>query len=335
MMKMVNNETGNKLIKLGILTAAVGLGMKYVFPIALPFLIALALARFLYPLARYLENTVRIPQAASRLLAYGIFLLAVGGIAAGMMYLIYRMGSSCLGNLDYFFQTAEELLGRCCDTMERVSGFSTQEIQRTIQKGTEGFTDGAVEYSKDAGRYMLGLLAKMLLTLIAAYLVLNDYEQIVGGMKKTKLGLYTVNLLKEMKTASWAYMKAQFSIMGMITAICILGLYVLRTPYAFWIGLAIGICDALPILGTGTVFVPWMLIEILLGGYFHALGYFIIYMVCSFVRQVLEPKLVGKRLGVPPLAVLISIYAGIWVYGGSGVILGPISALVIYELYKF
>ena len=58
-------------------------------------------------------------------------------------------------------------------------------------------------------------------------------------------------------------------------------------------------------------------------------------MVCSFVRQVLEPKLVGKRLGVPPLAVLISIYAGIWVYGGSGVILGPISALVIYELYKF
>ena len=62
MMKMVNNETGNKLIKLGILTAAVGLGMKYVFPIALPFLIALALARFLYPLARYLENTVRIPR---------------------------------------------------------------------------------------------------------------------------------------------------------------------------------------------------------------------------------------------------------------------------------
>ena len=112
MMKMVNNETGNKLIKLGILTAAVGLGMKYVFPIALPFLIALALARFLYPLARYLENTVRIPQAASRLLAYGIFLLAVGGIAAGIMYLIYRMGSSCLGKSGLFFSDGGGAAGK-------------------------------------------------------------------------------------------------------------------------------------------------------------------------------------------------------------------------------
>ena len=103
---------------------------------------------------------------------------------------------------------------------------------------------------------------------------------------------------------------------------------------AFWIGIAIGICDALPFLGTGTVFVPWALIDLLLGNYKNAVGFLVIYIICSFVRQILEPRMVGQNLGVPPLAVLMSIYIGISVYGGSGVLLGPVSGLIIYHILK-
>ena len=137
-----------------------------------------------------------------------------------------------------------------------------------------------------------------------------------------------------MKSAAGAYLKAHLSIMGIITTVCIGGFFLLRIPYAFGIGLAVGVFDALPFFGTGTVLVPWALLDFLLGNYGNAAGCLAIYVVCSLIRQLLEPKLVGKRLGVPPLAVLASIYIGIQIYGGMGLVMGPVSALLLYEGYR-
>lgn len=327
-------ETGTKIVKLFAVTAAVYLGMKFIFPIALPFLIALVLARLLFPLAKMLERKAGFRKETARLAAYGILLLGIGLLAAGLLYFCYCMGSRCIDNMDYFMENADSIFCRCCDKLEEISGISTEEIQKTMRREASSFTESAVEYSRDAGWYMMGLLTKIFVTFIAVFLVLNDYERITEGIKKTQVGQYVIQMFGGIKTASGAYLKAQFCIMGIITAVCIAGLFLLQIPYAFWIGLAIGICDALPILGTGTVFVPWALIELLLGRYINAAGFLIIYIICSFIRQILEPRLVGKSLGVPPLAVLMSIYIGIYVYGGAGVLLGPISALVIYEVYK-
>lgn len=334
MKKIKTMETGTKIVKMSAVTAAVYLGMKFVFPVALPFLIALALARMLYPLAKALEKKMRFRRELARFTAYGALLAGIGAIAGGLLYLCYFMGSQCLNNMDSILESADSIFCESCDKLEELSGFKTEDIQRTIQKEASSLAEGAVSYSKDAGWYMMGLLAKIFVILIAAFLILNDYEKIIGGIKKTQTGRYAIEMLKGIKGASWAYLRAQLCIMGIVTAICIGGLFLLGIPYAFWVGLAIGICDALPVLGTGTIFVPWALFEILFGRYQNALGFFVIYFICNFIRQVLEPRMVGQSLGVPPLAVLISIYVGIYVYGGSGVLLGPISALVIYEVYK-
>lgn len=309
------------------------MGMKFIVPIILPFLLAFALARMLYPLAGLLEKKARCQKTAARLLAYGIFLAGIGVIAAVLLYLFYCMGSSCLNNLEGLKENAYQVFYRCCDRLERVMGFGTEEIQKTISRETSGLTKGVVAYSKDAGWYMIGLLAKIFVTCIAALLILNDYDRITGGIKKTQLGRTAFSVLREIKEAAGAYFGAQLRIMGIITSICIIGLFLLGIPYAFWIGLGIGFCDALPFIGTGTVFVPWALIELLLGNYKHTAWFFVLYVICSFARELLEPKLVGKHLGVPPLAVLMSIYIGVQVYGGAGVLFGPISALLIYEIY--
>lgn len=334
MMKMMKNEMGTKIIKLFVITAAVYLGMKFIVPIVLPFLLAFALARLLYPLAGLLEKKAKCRKTTARLLAYGIFLAGIGVAAAGLLWLFYYMGSSCLNHVDDVKRNAYRIFCVCCDRIEQVSGFGTEEIQRTISREASGLTKNMVAYSKDAGWYMIGLLAKIFVTFIAALLILNDYERITGGIKKTQTGRAAFAVLKEIKEASGTYFGAQLRIMAIITAICIGGLFLLGIPYAFWIGLGIGFCDALPFIGTGTIFVPWALIELLLGNYQYAAGLFLYYVICSFVRELLEPKLVGKHLGVPPLAVLMSIYIGIQLYGGAGVIFGPVSALLIYEVYR-
>ncbi len=334
MMNKWNWETGIKIAKLLLVVAAVYLGMKFILPIVLPFLIALVLARMLFPLARAMQKKLGISKTMSRFAAYGVFLAAMGSVAALLLYLFYRMGSAGLSNLRTFLESANQMLGRCCEGLEQMTGFGTDEIQQTITEGVSGFTGGAVEYSKDAGWYMVGLLAKIFITLIAAFLMLSDYERITRGIQKTAFGRGMVHMLREIKSASGAYLKAQLIIMGIVTAICIAGLFLLGTKNAFWVGIAIGVCDAMPFLGTGTVFVPWAIFALLLGHYLNAAGYLAIYIVSSFTREMLEPRLVGKRLGVPPLAVLMSIYIGLQVYGGAGVVLGPVSALVLYELFK-
>lgn len=327
-------ETGNKIVKLLVVTAAVYFGMKFLFPIVLPFLIAFVIARVLFPLAKRLEQKTFLNRAGARAAAYVLFLAGVGLAAAGIIYLCYWMGSSCLVHVDGFMEQADRMYDACCEKIQDISGYGMDEIKSTLTRGKEGLTDSAIGYSKNAGWYMAGFLAKIFVSFIAAYIMLNDYEGLIRGLHKTQAGKSAMQMLHDMKTASGAYLKAQLMIMGIVTAVCVLGLFVLGNPYALWAGIGIGICDALPFIGTGTIFVPWALIEILLGGYRNAAGYLVIYILCSFIRQLLEPKLVGHKLGVPPLAVLMSIYIGVQVYGGAGVLLGPLSAFLIVQGYR-
>lgn len=333
-MKKKNWELGAKIAKILLVAAAVYLGMKYIFWVVLPFLAALFLARLLYRLALKMEKKFGLKKEMARFAAYGIFLAVIGAVSAGLLYICYRMGSNCLENLDVFWDSSYQVFCDCCEQLEKISGISTDEIQKTVSQETGSLTSRAMEYSKNAGWYMVGVLAKIFVVFVAVFLMLHDYEKITEVFKKTQAGRYVVRMLSEIKSAAGAYLRAQLCIMGIVTGICIAGLFLLQIRHAFWIGVAIGICDALPFLGTGTVFVPWALIDILLGNYKNAIGFLVIYIICSFVRQILEPRLVGQNLGVPPLAVLMSIYIGIQVYGGSGVILGPISALIIYQILK-
>ena len=94
-----------------------------------------------------------------------------------------------------------------------------------------------------------------------------------------------------------------------------------------------GILDALPFIGTGIVLVPLGIQQFLQGQYFRAFFCLLLYVVCIFVRELLEPKLIGKKVGVPPIAILLSIYAGIKLFGIWGIIGGPLGFVMIYQGY--
>ena len=104
-----------------------------------------------------------------------------------------------------------------------------------------------------------------------------------------------------------------------------------RIPVA--VGIGIGFLDALPVFGTGTVFVPWLLICLLQGKYASALILAATYGVCMLTREILEPKLIGNRLGILPIVILMSVYVGVKLYGFGGILLGPLSILLIRELW--
>ena len=136
--------------------------------------------------------------------------------------------------------------------------------------------------------------------------------------------------LKRTKTALFGWLKAQAKLVGITFAILLVGFLLLRVPYGILWAAVVAVVDAVPILGTGTILVPWALVSLLQGKQLTAIGLLAIYG-CTFVtRTALEPRIIGRSLNLDPLLTLIFLYIGFHFWGFLGLILTPIlgSALI-------
>ncbi len=112
------------------------------------------------------------------------------------------------------------------------------------------------------------------------------------------------------------------------------GLWLLHIPCAGWIALGIAVFDILPIVGTGGILLPWAGIAGFMGDYSLAVGLLILYGVITIVRNILEPRIVGKQIGLHPLAALIAMFAGVSLAGIPGLILFPVLLMVVIQVEK-
>lgn len=129
-------------------------------------------------------------------------------------------------------------------------------------------------------------------------------------------------------------MKAQMIIILIITAVCTAGLWILGNPYFLLMGIIIGLTDALPFIGTGTLLVPLSVYELFQRDYKLAAGYLFLFLVTYVTREFLEPKLIGSKLGVYPFVMVVVVYAGLYLYGPAGVVLGPVTLLLVTEIVR-
>lgn len=336
--------------KAGII-GGVYLAMKYVVPPVAPFLIAALAAWWLRPAFARLEKWCRIKPG---ILAVLFLLLLFGGLGVGLYFLggqLVDWGGNALAE-QATGETApatgrgmiviRQALVDGCEAVERIFGFPAERTEQLILtrvqvwqdqwkgRGLERIFDGSLSAVKGVGK----VAAAFLVGIIAFVMLCSDFEKIREEVSQSGLFARAAALGKGIKEAIGSYVKAQCIIIGMIMVICVAGFWLTGNPYALMLGIATGFLDALPVLGTGLVLLPWTLIQVLRGEYLTALILGLTYGACALTREILEPKLIGKRLGLFPVLVLLSVYVGVKVYGGSGIILGPLSLLVIQELWK-
>ena len=113
-----------------------------------------------------------------------------------------------------------------------------------------------------------------------------------------------------------------------------MGLLFLRIPYAVFIALGIAVFDILPVLGTGGILLPWTVVMLVLGDYPMAVGILLLYIVITVVRNSLEPKIVGKQVGLHPLITLIAMFVGLQLGGLPGLIAAPMSIVILVNMEK-
>ena len=178
-------------------------------------------------------------------------------------------------------------------------------------------------------------------TVMALYFMCVDkvyiLDQIEHHMPKTwviRVGKHMRDLIKTLG----GYLKAEATLILVSFFISIIGLYILKIvglniEFPLLMAIFIGFVDALPILGSGTVMVPWAIISALNGDLKLGIAIVVLFIIMSIIRQFLEPRLVSKNIGVHPIFTLIAMYTGFRFMGVIGMLVGPIVLIILKNVF--
>lgn len=329
------------LKKIGII-AGVILGMKYLAPLLIPFFAAWGIVWGSWPLLGAVKRRLHIRPAytmAALILAFVALAVVLGfGLGKGVAGVFSRV-SELLESPEQ----VESLVEECCegiagllhvDTGE-VQLFLTEQMEIMEEEARKNALPEALLSSWQALKGFGSFLAALLVTLVSTLLLAADFEKIREAGRAYPAVSRGADLIRGLLKSVGGYLRAQFLIMAVITGLCTFGIWISgAAEYPVLAGIGTGLLDALPVLGTGTVLTPWALILLLRKRYVPALILAATCAACVLTRELLEPRLIGRRLGVLPVVIFASLYAGVRIYGLRGLFLGPLSVLLIKELWK-
>lgn len=334
---------GKRALGIGVIAAvslAVYLSIRFVLPLAVPFLFAFLAVLIINPLINFIHRRVKINKGALA----AVILALICGLLGGILWyfsdrLLFQV-KTLADNSAYYYNQFRGLVNDCCSGLESVIGIRAESLEKVVLDNVNIFVDKMQvnilpEIMSNSFNYLKNLIAASgisIIVLISIVLLAKDFDEL---REKNRQYFYYNTIrrgIKQFLDAGGTFMKAQLIIMGIIMAICAAGFFLLRNPYALLIGIGIGLLDALPVFGTGIVLIPLAIIQLIFGNFVQAAAYLSLYIICSVVREYLEPKLIGKSLGIPSILILVSVYVGIRLFGITGVITGPVAYLLIKEI---
>lgn len=333
--------TGNTLIVLFLFVAA-WLLLRFLLPLLAPFVVGLLLAMSAEPLVSLLHRRARLPRSISAGIGVSMsfFLLAM------LLALLCAFAARELRVLAGVLPDLEQAIGSGISMLRtwllELAGRAPRSLRPVLQENVSSLFSGGAALVDQAVRYLLGLAGNLLshvpdsalgigTAVISGYMFSAKLPRIRRWLLRhiPKERLRSIRqTLRRLKTVVIGWLTAQLKLMGVTLTIVTLGLILLRVPYAFLWALGISLVDAFPVLGTGTVLLPWGLISLLRGDTARAIGLVGIYATVTLTRSVLEPRLLGSHLGLDPLVTLIALYAGYKLWGIGGMILAPLLAVI-------
>ena len=319
------------------------LALKYLLPLAMPFLLGGALALAAEPLVRWLSR--KLPRTAAAAIGITAALILTGALLILLTALLLKelalltralpdLGSAAREGLAALEAFLTELAGRSPRALQPVL---TEAVER-IFRSSGDLTDRLVQQLPAAAAAVLGWIPDSALSLgtgiLSAFMIsarLPRLKELLPRQKEDGFLEKALPLLRQIRSAIGGWLKAQLRLTGLCFAIVCTGLLLLRIPYAPLWSLLIALVDAIPVLGTGTVLLPWALVCFLQGQQVRALGLVSVYVVAMLSRSVLEPRLVGKQLGLDPLVTLAALYTGYRIWGIGGMLLSPVICVAAAE----
>lgn len=332
----------NKIIKICLIFAGVWFFFRYLFNLTAPFVFAFLLMTLCYPLLQRIQRHIPIKK---KFLAAGIILPLIL-VMMEILWLIVILGGRQLQGLPAFFTQASEQIEiffhQCCGALDGKFGWNGQQIESyVIEQLTLVLEDVQVQVmprllssSYQCFKGLFAALGFLAITCIAAILLEKDYANIVAQLKKSKELRLVWAVVEGVLSYIITFLRAQGLIMLIISLLCSVTLSVAGIAGGILLGILAGVLDVLPFIGTGIVLVPLSVWQLLNGQYVRMTVCLILYVVCIVTRELMEPKLIGRHIGVAPVFMLFAIYAGVKLFGVGGIVKGPLALIVIIEILK-
>ncbi len=312
-----------------------------------PFFIGVALAALIQKPAELLSEKMKIKSgvlAALMVLILFVFLVLAAAFATVK---IYDFFGETLKNFKDFLPRVSAVFSKLT---EKISTFfdGFQNDMLTGEKATEflgtffensfaQITDFLSSYAARVATRLPSLIFTLTVTVAASCYIAKDYKKIKDYVKSIIPEKITKRYVEIRDVAFDGFFKMAkgYFLMFLITfALLSVGFLILRRKN--WLVLAVitAIVDVLPVLGTGTVLIPFAVLELIFGKVFLGVGLLVLYLVITVIRHIFEPKIIGRQTGLHPLACLVAMFVGLRSMGLLGLLVFPFGFATILKLLR-
>lgn len=341
------NDVPRRLMLI-VLTVLSCLVAAKIFPYCWPTVLAFLFASLMEPVARVLRKLFRKVKAARSLATLLCMFVLFGLITTIVIVFANRViteAISFVAGLPSMAKTAYDtvivwitelyteyghlLPENFLEIVRKLLNDVYQNVLSVAANLTGKVTWGTVTTVISTATSLPYIILAIVLTIMCTFYMSYDRERIASYFRRTFPGnvVKQFGLIKNgVFTAIFGQIRAQLFISFVLMLIIVFGLIIIGKRYALLMGLIIGIADAMPVVGAGLIINTWAILDLILGNYSSALGLFIVYLTSLIVRQTIEPRIVGKQLGLYPLVTMMSMFAGFQMIGVLGLIAGPVVA---------
>ncbi|MGI6085410.1 MAG: sporulation integral membrane protein YtvI [Acetivibrionales bacterium] len=313
----------------------------------LPFVIAYFFASLIEPIVKFVEKEIRIPRKIGTVFS---ILLVLGLISSLLAFLISRLIKEIRNvylSLEINMDSVKEFFDGVIDQISGIYIQLPDQVTDIINQGIKNLTNNLQDILRpiadlaqvpiQIALYLPQILIFLLVTVLATYFMSSDKNAIIkfldlqiptSWLNKSK------TITKNVFSAFFGWLRAQLILTSITFSEILMGLLILNVNNALLLALLIALVDVLPVLGAGTVLIPWAIINLVLGNTKLGLSLALLYVIILFVRQLIEPKVLGKQIGVHPLFTLAGMYIGLRIWGVAGMFIGPLSIVALKYLFE-
>lgn len=324
---------------------------KYLFGLLMPFILAYLLAAALQPAVRFLCKHAKVPKKLSVLVLVLVVTTLLGVLCYFTVDRIYTeltvLSQNVKGFIDHV-RSDEEYAKNLIEKISNAIPFvdmrdrllamwenMDNELESVLLALAEKLSGSVLPILGGLIAFVPNALLAIVIVILSTYYFAADFHRI---------NRFIIAQLPEKSVKNLRLFREEFvdtilkflRAYGLITLITFLELFVaftiLGVKFAFLIALVVSVIDILPVLGTGTVLIPWAIFLLLIGDYYTGVALIIVYIVIAVIRQIIEPKIVGKYIGLYPLLTLVAMYIGLKVMGVLGLLVFPIVIIIVKKL---
>ena len=336
-------KTKLRYILIAILSFLIFYGcVKYLLPILFPFITAYALSRLILPGVKFLNKKLNFHKTTANII---MFLLLIISLIIILYFLITKLTSQLsdfIKNWDSFKTSIENVTKDCCNAIEKYTGVSGNTLYQNVSKQADNTAEMVKEkvlpeimnYSIATIKGVFNFFIFILITFISLFFFTKDNDTIQHYLNNCIFSREIAFIRRIIKLVVAAYIKSQLIIMSLVAILCTIGFTIIKSPYSVLYGITVGILDIFPLIGAGTFLVPVGIYYCIQGEYMNSIILFVLFVLCYLLREILEPKLMGTRIGMHPLVSLVSVFTGYKLFGVLGMLIGPFGYVFISEVLK-